>query len=185
MLDHVLIEFGGRNAIQPSAVHKVLPYIASELKPLLLPEATAQVLSGARTFWEKATLIDVECSRKRLDRLERSSRHWTDLAALADHQIGKEALKDRDLLQDVIGHKEVFFKPGGGLSYSACNTGELQLVPDAEMLKILNADFDKMVADNMFYGDAQPNFETIVGRLTDLQKEINSGASSAATASGS
>ena len=181
MLDHILVEFGGRNAIVPSAVCKVVPYIASELPTLLLPEAAAQVLAGARTYWEKATLIHVECNRKRLDKLERSSRHWTDLAMLADHQIGKEAIADRKLLLDVIRHKEVFYKTAG-VSYDVCNTGGLQLIPDADMLKVVQADFDKMVADNMFYGDEPPNFGKIIERLTDLQKEINSGVSTAAIA---
>jgi hypothetical protein len=182
MLDHFLIEFGGRNAIIPSAKHTVKPYIASELSDLILPEAAVEVLAGARTFWEKATLIHVECQRKKLDGLERSSRHWSDLSTLADHQIGKEAITDRALLFDVLRHKRVFFKPTGGASYDACNTGGLQLVPDAEMLTALESDFKKMVADNMFYGDEPPKFDAIVGRLTKLQNEINSGAAAAAAA---
>lgn len=181
LLDHILIEFGGRNAIEPSAVHKVVPYIATELPELILPEASAQVLAAARTFWEKATLMHVECIRKKLDGLERSSRHWTDLSMLADHQIGKDAIVDRNLLLDVMRHKEVFYKTSG-VSYEACNAGGLLLVPDAEMLKALEKDFDKMVADGMFYGANQPKFQAVIERLTELQKEINSGATAAAKA---
>lgn len=182
ILDHIRIEFGGRNAIEPSAVHKVVPYIAAELPALLLPEASVQVLAGARTFWEKATLIHVECHRKRLDRVGRFSRHWTDLAMLADHQIGKEAIADRNLLLDVVRHKQVFFRPPAGVTYDGCNTGDLLLVPDAEMAKALEADFNKMIADNMFYGDESPKFDKVIERLAELQKEINSGASAAAKA---
>ena len=179
ILDHIRIEFGGRNAIEPSAVHRVVPYVATELPALRLPAALVQVLAGTRTFWEKATLIHVECNRGRIDHTERASRHWTDLAMLADHQIGKDAIADRNLLLDVIRHKNVFYR-SSGVSYDACSAGGLQLVPSTKMLKALETDFRKMVADNMFYGDEQPRFEKTIERLAKLQKEINTVTSAAA-----
>ncbi len=40
----------------------------------------------------------------------RQSRHWHDLAVLADHEIGGAAVADRKLLEDVVKHKSVFFR---------------------------------------------------------------------------
>src|SRR5216684_1294140 len=42
ILDHIFIEFGGRNAIEPSDKHIVRPYIAPELPSLRFPEASVQ-----------------------------------------------------------------------------------------------------------------------------------------------
>jgi hypothetical protein len=91
--ESVLVEFGGRNVIAPNEDHILRPYIASVVSDLLYPQATVQVLVPSRTFWEKATLIHVACNRSdpKLDS-DRQSRHWHDLALLADHQIGSKSL---------------------------------------------------------------------------------------------
>ena len=55
----VLLEFGGRNVIDPNERHAIVPDIAALTPGLDYPAATVTVLSPARTFWEKATLIHV------------------------------------------------------------------------------------------------------------------------------
>ena len=57
----VLLEFGGRNVIEPNEQHEIAPDIAALTPDLDYPAATVTVLSPARTFWEKATLVHVEC----------------------------------------------------------------------------------------------------------------------------
>ena len=59
----VLIEFGGRNITEPNEEHEVQPDIAEHVAELDFPRSLVSVLSPARTFWEKATLIHVECQR--------------------------------------------------------------------------------------------------------------------------
>ena len=94
----VLLEFGGRNVIDPNRQHDIVPDIAALTPDLDFPAATVTVLSPERTFWEKATLIHAECHRRRLatgpDRL---SRHWFDVACLGQHDVGRSALSDRTL----------------------------------------------------------------------------------------
>ena len=84
-------------------------FILGPSHKLQFPEATVRVLLPSRTFWEKATLIHVACNRgdPKLD-ADRPSRHWHDLAVLAEHNIGKIAILDRELLQDIVEHKNVF-----------------------------------------------------------------------------
>jgi len=61
----VLIEFGGRNATLPRDREDIIPDVASPLVPgVVFPSAQVAVLSPLRTFWEKATLIHVECHRR-------------------------------------------------------------------------------------------------------------------------
>src|SRR5690606_5279508 len=62
----ILIEFGGRNSTLPQDRLVIAPDIADHVPGLELPTAQLAVLSGARTFWEKATLIHVECHRPAL-----------------------------------------------------------------------------------------------------------------------
>jgi hypothetical protein len=170
--ESVLLEFGGRNVILPCEDCALKPYIAAELPNLEFPEATVTVLSPARTFWEKATLIHVACNRAdpKLD-ADRQSRHWHDLAVLADHQIGEAALADRRLLEDVVRIKNVFFR-ASYTNYDACTSGGLRLIPGTPLLETLSANHKKMIADRMFEGKP-PTFESIIARLEKLEKQIN------------
>jgi len=101
------------------------------------PQATVQVLAPSRTFWEKATLIHAACNRSdpKLDS-NGQSRHWHDLAVLADHQIGNTSMADRALLEDVVKHKNVFFR-ASHTNYEGCLSGSLRLIPDAPLLRLL------------------------------------------------
>jgi hypothetical protein len=168
----VLLEFGGRNTTEPNEEHSLRPYIAAAVEGLEFRSAKVRVLSPARTFWEKATLIHVECHRSepKMD-ANRLSRHWSDLAALADHDIGKRSVPDRGLLADVVKHKKVFYYTAHA-NYDACLAGELRLVPEGSLLHALNADFQQMIDEKMF-DDTPPTFDTIVSRLKALEREIN------------
>lgn len=168
----VLIEFGGRNITEPNEEHEVRPDIAEHLTELEFPCSTVSVLSPARTFWEKATLMHVECQRDEFrTSAERLSRHWYDLAMLADMEYGQAAVADRALLADVVKHKKVFYNTSYA-NYDACLTGQLRLVPEGTALAALRDDFQRMIGAGMFIGE-QPNFDIIVDRLRALETAIN------------
>lgn len=170
--ESVFLEFGGRNVIAPGEEHTLKPYISVELPELHFPRATVCVLSPARTFWEKATLIHVACNRAdpKLD-ADRQSRHWHDLAVLADHKIGEAAIADRKLLEDVVRHKSVFFHASYA-KYDACLSAGLRLIPTTALLQALRIDYEKMIANAMFEGEP-PSFDSIIDRLKMLEKQIN------------
>lgn len=171
----VLLELGGRNITEPAAEYTIEPDIVGKVTDLVFPAARVTVLSPARTYWEKATLIHEACNRGQLKAsADRLARHWYDLAMLADHRIGADALVDRALLADVVKHKKVFFNTATA-NYDACLTGELRLVPAEPMLSQLRSDFDRMLSGGMFYGE-RPAFETIISRLLRLQNDINARA---------
>ncbi len=170
--DSVLLEFGGRNIIEPNEVHIVSPDIALGLDGLVFPEATVSVLSPARTFWEKATLMHVECHRDSLrQNAERLSRHWYDLAMLARHPIGVQAVTERELLADVVKHKQVFYSAAYA-RYEDCLVGRLRLVPDEKTLLALTDDYRRMLDAGMFIGQP-PSFADIVAELRALELAIN------------
>lgn len=170
----VLIEFGGRNATLPQDRLTIVPDVATYVPELAFPSAEVVVLSPTRTFWEKATLIHVECHRPQMRAgAERLSRHWYDLACLADHDVGRRAVSDIELLRDVLNIKETFYRSGHS-HYDRCAAGGLRLVPEAALLGALREDYQAMLAAQMFYGETLP-FERIIERLAALEQQINLG----------
>lgn len=168
----ILIEFGGRNATLPQDILTIVPDVATHVPTLAFPVAQVSVLSPQRTFWEKATLIHVECHRPDLRAgAQRLSRHWYDLARLADHEAGRRAVGDPALLQDVLHIKETFFRSGFS-NYALCLTGGLRLIPDEATLDALRQDYQAMLDAKMFYGDIL-TFDQIVERLRVLEQEVN------------
>ena len=168
----VLIEFGGRNITEPNEEHEVRPDIAKHVTDLEFPGSMVSVLSPARTFWEKATLMHVECRRDEFRAsAERLSRHWYDLAMLADLALGQAAVADRALLADVVKHKKVFYNASYA-NYDACLAGQLRLIPKDAGLIALRDDFQRMIGAGMFIGEP-PSFDAIVDRLRVLEATIN------------
>ena len=144
--NQVLLEFGGRNAIVPNESRKIVPYIAKVTNDLEYPLAAVTVLSAERTFWEKATLIHVECHRRRLvNGPKRLARHWFDLVCFVQHCSGPAAIANRALLEDVVRHKKIFFHSGKA-KYDHCLDGRLRLVPDDDQLASLKSDYDEPLA---------------------------------------
>jgi hypothetical protein len=127
-----------------------------------------------RTFWEKATAIHVYCRGDTQD--DRYARHWHDLVRLDDAGHAQEAFDDDVLAKDVATFKGKFFRErdrdGNPIDYTAAVSGDLQLVPDAEALKTLEADYKKMADDGILLDDAEP-FADLIARCADLEKRAN------------
>ena len=171
----VLLEFGGRNVIVPNEQHKIAPYITDLTGDLDYPAADVTVLSPERTFWEKATLIHVECHRRRLGPAagpKRLARHWFDLVCFAQHHAGRAALSRPDLLEDVVRHKKIFFNASYA-RYDRCLDGCLRLVPDSDQLASLKSDYDAMRVAGILSADA-PTFGALIQQIRILETEINS-----------
>ncbi|MFA6037494.1 MAG: nucleotidyl transferase AbiEii/AbiGii toxin family protein [Legionellales bacterium] len=167
----ILIEFGGRNVIDPNEKHYIEPDVAAITQGVIYPKTEAIILSPARTFWEKATLIHVECNRNTFKQnSERLSRHWYDLAKLAAHAWGQSAINNRVLLADVIQHKKAFFNTSYA-NYDACLIGKFQLIPDEQSLYELYKDYQQMVVAGMIYEEI--DFGEIFDSIFEIEKLIN------------
>jgi len=173
--ERIKLEYGARNRIEPNEPHTISPYLADLLPAdVTLPTAEVDVLSPKRTFWEKATLAHDFCNRAQWrTNANRVSRHWYDLAALADHQIGVDALADRGLLADVVRVKDAFYQTKTS-DYDACLSGGLRLLPDKEGIHALAVDYERMMEAGMF-STTPPAIDAIIERLARLEVEINAG----------
>lgn len=171
--DHVLIEFGVRNSTEPFEKLSISTYLEQVTESKIkLPAPNIPTLSPLRTFWEKATLIHVECHRDRFSHSpERLSRHWYDLFMLNNSWVGEKALSNKDILQNVVMHKKAFFNAAYA-NYDDCLTGKFRLIPKDKYLKDLEKDFKKMVEAEMFY-EEPPTFKNIAEGLKHLEITIN------------
>jgi len=172
----VRLEFGARSDHWPAEDAEVMPYVA-EVFPSEVPDSrsTVRVLSGARTFWEKATILHQWCHAPEDRRFpDRQSRHFYDLACLAEHELGTKALADVALLERVAIHKEVFFEARWA-RYDLARPGSLKLVPGAGRLPALEEDYAKM--GEMIFGDV-PSMQRILETLRSLEERINGSSSS-------
>jgi hypothetical protein len=171
----IQLEFGARATGEP---HQVLPVtcdIAQEIEGVLFPTAQPLVMAAERTFWEKATAAHVYCLQGRL-RGERYSRHWYDLAAMANTGHFAAACAAPELAKAVAEHKSVFFvekdAAGKRIDYFAATSGQLQLIPTGESLVALKRDYAAMLEDGLL-GLHQPSFVEIIEQCCFLQDEAN------------
>lgn len=170
----VKLEFGARSTGEPAEVRELTCDAAPSLPELQFPSASPKIMLPKRTFWEKATAVHVLCAKG--IKGDRISRHWHDLVRLDDAGYANAAFDDKDLAKEVADWKSNFFREkhreGGVIDYHAAVFGKLQLVPDEDMRKELEADYQKMVDAGLLLGDAEP-FDELMKRCEVLQKRAN------------
>lgn len=167
----ILLELGGRNVIDPNETHIVEPYIKNT--NIKFPQPKITVLSPQRTFWEKVTLIHVECNRGIRANAERMSRHWYDLVKLFyNKEIGELAIKNSTLLEDVIKHKSFFFNSSYA-NYDDCLNNKFKLKPDENGLSELADDYANMCRAGMIYDSDEMDFDYIMQKINEISKILN------------
>ena len=171
----VTLEFGGRATGEPHQIHEVVCDAAGHLPDVIFPTASPQVMSLARTFWEKATAAHVFCAQGRI-RSERFARHWHDLAAISRSGHLTAAVTDREVAAAVASHKSHFFiekdRDGQSIDYTVATTGHLKIVPEGDAKVALAQDYEAMLADEVMVGDAL-SFEELMAACDNLEVMIN------------
>ena len=170
----VKLEFGCRSDPWPTIRARIKPYAADLFPDVFSNNKDCEViaLKAERTFWEKATILHQEANRSK-DRPFplRFSRHYYDLAMLAQSCFRDSALKDYDLLEVVAQHKKLFFRCGWA-KYDEARPGTLRLLPPDFRLPELKKDYDKM---QIMMFEKSPSFQDIMDILLELESTINNG----------
>ena len=175
MLDYikpqVILELGTHAEFVPRDRFTVRAFAAEEFPSMFdEPDVAVTSLLAKRTFWEKATILHAEFHRPAAKALpDRYSRHYYDLAMLAQSPVRAEALADLALLDQVVLHKETFY-PSGWARYDLARVGSLRLVPPDERRAALERDYRSMSV--MIFGQPPP-FGKIIEVLAALEQEIN------------
>jgi hypothetical protein len=168
----VVLELGTHAEFVPRDDFVVRSFAATEFPDLFEePDVPVTALLAKRTFWEKATLLHAEYHRAPEKPFPgRYSRHYYDVAMLAQSQVKEEALADIELLAHVIRHKEAFY-PTAWARYALAVPGSLRLVPPDSRVAALKADYRGMAV--MIFG-RPPSFENVLETLAQLEREVNS-----------
>ncbi|MBZ5666799.1 MAG: nucleotidyl transferase AbiEii/AbiGii toxin family protein [Acidobacteriia bacterium] len=167
----VVLELGTHAEFVPRDNFAVRSFVAEEF-PKLVAEAEIGVVAllAKRTFWEKATILHAEFHRPEDKAIPgRYSRHYYDIAMLAQGPVRGEALADMDLLAQVVKHKQTFY-PSAWAQYSRAVPGSLRLLPPGTRVAALKQDYRSMGV--MIFGEP-PAFDDILGQLENLEREIN------------
>jgi hypothetical protein len=167
----VKMEFGSLTDQRPVGTHAVRPWVAEEF-PKQLEDFRCELvaLELERTFWEKATILHAEHHRDPAKEIRRNfSRHYSDMAALARHDITDSALVRDDLRQRVADWKSRFFAASWA-RYDLATPGTFRLVPPKFRLPELEKDYYSM--RDMFLAPPPP-FENILATVRDLENRIN------------
>jgi len=167
----VKIELGARSDHFPIERATVMPYLAEAI-PHSLSEARVhvRVLTAARTFWEKATILHMLHHQPEDRKIApRMSRHYYDVFQLSQGDIWEQALDAMDLLERVAVFKGIFFKAAWA-KYDQARPGTLRLVPGEQIIGELARDYKAM--QPMFFREP-PQLEQILARLPELENRIN------------
>lgn len=167
----VVLELGTHAEPIPYDEFVVRPFVADQFPDLFSePEGKITAVLARRTFWEKATILHSEYHRP-LDKplLPRYSRHYADIATMAQTPVKNEALADMDLLRSVCRHKDYFYHCGWA-RYKEARPGSFHLVPKQERYGTLRKDYQDMKV--MFFTEP-PSFKDIIEELSVLEESIN------------
>ena len=170
----VLIEISSRSLMEPSEnreINSILSAAFPNQEFVTEPFSISTVLPQ-RTFLEKIFLLHEEFSQDTAKiRIDRLSRHLYDLEKLMDTEHGKAAIKDTELYNGIVTHREKF-NPLRGLDYSNHIPGKIKIVPPDTVIKEWEKDYQAMT-QNMIYGDPL-SFDNLIKRILELQKRVNS-----------
>jgi nucleotidyltransferase AbiEii toxin of type IV toxin-antitoxin system len=167
----VVLELGTHAEFAPHGQFTLRSFAGEEFPNVVTErDVSVKALLAKRTFWEKATIVHAEYHRPPEKPMpDRYSRHYYDVAMMAEGKIKDEALADKDLLPQVVEHTETFY-PSGWARYDLAQRGSLRLVPPESRIAALEQDYKKMGA--MIFGD-QPPFKSVLDRLGVLEEEMN------------
>ena len=171
VVPQVVLEIGTHAEFVPRDRFSIRSFAAEEF-PGLIAEGQAAVVAllAKRTFWEKATMLHAEWHRPPDKQLPgRYSRHYYDIAMLAEGSIRADALSDMALLAQVVRHKETFY-PSAWAHYDLARPGSLRLLPAEKRVAALERDYRNI--NVMIFGEP-PAFNKIMETLAALEQEIN------------
>ncbi len=167
----IRLEIGPLSEAVPNELRAISPFAAQVFPEIFTQRSTSvTTIRAERTFWEKATILHQEAHRSIERPLPRRySRHYYDLYRLSCLPIRSSALRQMDLLKQVVEFKSKFYYCSWA-KFGDAKPGTLKLLPPAHYKADLERDYQSMRA--MLFGSV-PSFEDIINGLKALEEEIN------------
>lgn len=170
----IKVESGAKSALDPNQTASILLYVSSEVAELDLKVANVTTVFAERTFWDKVVIL--HGLRKWFEKRgvlrgggQRVSRHYYDVHRLLKSKTGSEAASDHELAEDCVRHARMFFN-SPDLNLATANPGSFTLMPNAEMSRDLERDYNAM--SGMIFGEP-PKFDEILNSIKKLETQLN------------
>ncbi|APA00339.1 nucleotidyl transferase AbiEii/AbiGii toxin family protein [Flavobacterium commune] len=169
----VIIELGARALLEPNQP-KIVQSIIGQIYPeqaFTIPPFEVIVVVPIKTFLEKIMLLHEEFL-KPIENIRhyRMSRHLYDVEKLMDHDYGKEAIKNKELFETLVQHRNKY-TPVRGISYDLHTPQTINFIPPAEVMELWKKDYQAM-QEYMIYGETL-EFEELIERLKELKIRFN------------
>ena len=171
-LDHVLLEFGGRNRGKPNQNCQLTSYLSEcpVFAGLSLPQENVTAFDKDYILWEKLTALHQFCTQQKPINPNRLARHWYDVDCLLQNNFA-DPLTSNTAMSDVIEMKKHRWSEKG-VDYEQILTGGLVLIPSDERLTAIAQDHQDAIQGQMFFKQAD-SFDQIIQRLTVVQGSFN------------
>ncbi len=169
----VLIEVSSRSLMEPFEERQINSILSQNftLQSFATVPFSISTVLPQRTFLEKIFLLHEEFSQApEKIRVDRLSRHLYDLEKLMDTEHGIEALKNKELYNNIVAHREKF-NPLRGLDYSNHIAEKINIIPPELVVKDYERDYEIMTSF-MIYGEPL-KFDHLIKRILELQTRIN------------
>ena len=167
----IRLEIGPFSEWVPRAEYFISPYAAEAFPSIFsITQCRVVAIKAERTFWEKAVILHKEAFRTEKQPMPiRYSRHYYDLAMMANSNVKADALNDLKLLEQVVKFNDRFF-PRVWAHYELVKPGTIRLMPPVHFEKSLRSDYHDM--RHMVFGN-YPEFDKILKIIKNLEDEIN------------
>jgi Nucleotidyl transferase AbiEii toxin, Type IV TA system len=169
----VLIEVSSRSLMEPTKNIEINSLLSANFPKHSFANDTIRISTvlPQRTFLEKIFLLHEEFSQApEKIRIDRLSRHLYDLEKLMDTEHGIEALKNNNLYNSIISHREKF-NTLRGLDYSNHIPSKISIVPPKSVIEDYKKDYEAMT-NFMIYGEYL-TFKKLMNRINELQTRVN------------
>ena len=169
----VLIEVSSRSLMEPTENIEINSILSVNFPKQSFANDTINISTvlPQRTFLEKIFLLHEEFSQvPEKIRIDRLSRHLYDLEKLMDTEHGINAIKNIELYNSIVFHREKF-NALRGLDYSNHIPNKIRIVPPEQVIKDYKKDYEAMT-NYMIYGDYL-TFEKLIDKISELQERVN------------
>jgi hypothetical protein len=166
----VRLELGGLSDLEPNELMGATSYAAETF-----PDQFADGRANVRVVLARRTLCDKLLLLHRLNTADaelpkQQSRHYYDVAMLANSAVGTELREDLTLLAQAIRYEGLTF-PRAGIDYASLSADQLRLAPEDRQLESFRRDYEAM--KEMFFTDP-PSVDWILEKLRELQDALAS-----------
>lgn len=162
----VKLEIGPVAAKTPIENKQIKPYCFKFFNVDNKEPFNVEIVSIARTFWEKLLILYVETNRPLNKKTPaRYSRHYYDVYMIYKSSYFASIIKDRNLFEDVKSFKSKYYRTSwSNIENSSLNN--INLIPAKERLDELRADYENM--KEMIFVN-RPSFQDILNGLCELE----------------